>query len=290
MKHIYEDLTDKTALVTGGTGGIGKTTAQALAGLGATVLITGRDKKRGEHAVEEIKYLTGNKHVQLLLADLTSQTDIKQLAHHIKEHHDLHILVNNAGGIYTERIHTKDGIEATWALNYMAPFLVTKLLLPLLEKSGTSRIVNVNAASPPWSKLNIQDIEDTEVYRPLHVYGQSKLANLLFTYELARQLDGTSVTVNAVNPGGADTALSRTMIHSTIFPWYLKMAATIMNQFSSNEKAAVSSVVAAAAVQFAGKSGLYLNPTGKPVKSARASYNQQLARQVWEWGESRALI
>jgi NAD(P)-dependent dehydrogenase (short-subunit alcohol dehydrogenase family) len=196
----------KTALITGGTSGIGKATAVALAAMGADVVVTGRDPERGERAAEEIRAQSTGGSVELMLADLAVQSEVRRLAEEFAERHDrLDVLVNNAGLVQSERTETPDGIETTLAINHLAPFLLTNLLLDLLKKSAPSRIVTVSSEAQRWGSLDFDDLQSRRNYRGFPVYGMTKLANIMFTYELAERLNGTGVTATCMHPGAVNT-------------------------------------------------------------------------------------
>lgn len=193
----------KIAIVTGATAGIGKVTALELARLGATVVAVARDPQKGEATVAEIKQATGNAEVSVLLADLSSQAAVRKLAAEFLARFDrLHLLVNNAGAIYGERRVTADGLEATFATNHVAYFLLTELLLDTLKKSGPARVVSVASEAHRTGHLDFDDLHySRRAYAPMAAYGASKLANIAWTAELARRLSGSSVTANSLHPG-----------------------------------------------------------------------------------------
>jgi len=199
-------MESKVVLITGGTSGIGRAAATALAAMGAEVVVTGRSRERGELAVEEIRDTSGNARVSLMLADLAVQAEVRGLAEEFRERYDrLDVLVNNAGIIQSKRTETPDGIELTLAVNHLAPFLLTNLLLDLLKKSAPSRIITVSSEARRGAKIDFEDLQSERRYRPFKVYGMTKLANILFTYELAERLEGTGVVANSLHPGGVNT-------------------------------------------------------------------------------------
>ncbi|MGH3146057.1 MAG: SDR family NAD(P)-dependent oxidoreductase, partial [Rubrobacter sp.] len=162
----------KTVLITGGTSGIGKATAVALARMGADVVVVGRDPERGERTVEEIRAESTGGSVELMLADLSVQAEVRRLAEEFRERHDrLDVLANNAGLVQSERTETPDGIETTLAVNHLAPFLLTNLLLDLLKKSAPSRIVTVSSEAQRWGNIDFDDLQSTSKYRGFPVYG-----------------------------------------------------------------------------------------------------------------------
>jgi NAD(P)-dependent dehydrogenase (short-subunit alcohol dehydrogenase family) len=193
-------------LITGGTSGIGKAAATALAAMGAEVIVAGRDRQRGEAALEGIREASGSEKVSLMLADLSLQAEVRRLADEFRRTHErLDVLVNNAGLIRSERAETPDGIELTLAVNHLAPFLLTSLLLDLLEESAPSRVITVASEARRGAKIDFDDLQSERRYRPFRVYGMTKLANILFTYELAERLRGTGVVANCLHPGGVNT-------------------------------------------------------------------------------------
>jgi retinol dehydrogenase 14 len=196
----------KVVLVTGGTSGIGRAAATALAAMGAEVVVTGRSRERGEAAVEEIRDTSGNERVHLMLADLAVQAEVRGLAEEFRERYDrLDVLVNNAGLVQSRRVETPDGIELTLAVNHLAPFLLTNLLIGLLEESAPSRVVTVSSEARRGAEIDFEDLQSERRYRAFKVYGMTKLANILFTYELAERLEGTGVVANCLHPGGVNT-------------------------------------------------------------------------------------
>jgi NAD(P)-dependent dehydrogenase (short-subunit alcohol dehydrogenase family) len=196
----------KVVLITGGTSGIGKATAVALAAMGAEVVVTGRDEERGRAALAEIRHESGSEKVSLMLADLAVQAKVRELAEDLRERHDrLDVLINNAGLIRSKRTETPEGIELTLAVNHLAPFLLTNLLLDLLERSAPSRVITVSSEARRAAEIDFDDLQSERGYRAFPVYGMTKKANILFTYELAERLRGTGVVANCVHPGGVNT-------------------------------------------------------------------------------------
>jgi NAD(P)-dependent dehydrogenase (short-subunit alcohol dehydrogenase family) len=196
----------KVVLITGGTSGIGKAAATALAAMGAEVVVAGRDRERGEAAVGEIRRESRSEKVSLMLADLAVQAEVRELADKFKARYDrLDVLVNNAGLIQSRRTETPEGIELTLAVNHLAPFLLTNLLLDLLKSSAPSRIITVASEARRQAEIDLDDLQSERRYRAFPVYGMTKLANILFTYELAERLRKTGVVANCVHPGGVNT-------------------------------------------------------------------------------------
>ena len=194
-------MAGRACLVTGATSGIGKATATGLARLGADLLLVARDPARGRATVAELQAANDGARVELLVADLASQASIRGLAEEINRGQPrLDVLVNNAGGYWATRHTTVDGLELTFALNHLAYFLLTNLLLDLLRAGAPARIVNVTSSAQAFGDIHFDDLQYERRYRGQAAYNQSKLANVLFTYELARRLHGTGVTVNCLAP------------------------------------------------------------------------------------------
>ena len=206
MNNPNGGMRGKRVLVTGGTSGIGRATAVAMATMGADVVVTGRNPERGERAVEEIWAESFGGSVELMLADLAVQAEVRRLAEEFMERHDrLDVLVNNAGLVQSTRTETRDGIETTLAVNHLAPFLLTNLLLDLLKSSAPSRVVTVSSEAQRWGRMDFDDLQSKSKYRGFPVYGMTKLANIMFTYELAERLEGTGVTATCMHPGAVNT-------------------------------------------------------------------------------------
>jgi NAD(P)-dependent dehydrogenase (short-subunit alcohol dehydrogenase family) len=196
----------RVCLITGATLGIGKATAAGLARLGATVVLVARNQAKGEAVRDELRTQSGNPNVDVLFADLSSQQSTRELAASFQQRYaQLHVLMNNAGGIFFTRETTVDGLEKTFALDHLAYFLLTNLLLDTLKSSAPARIINVSSNAEAAGRLNFDDLQATRRYVAFTVYAQAKLANMLFTYELARRLEGSGVTVNAITPGPVAT-------------------------------------------------------------------------------------
>ena len=202
MNSEPQDMIGKVCLVTGATAGIGQATAMLLAKHGATIVGVGRNPTKNEHSAQWIKEKTGNPDVEYLLADLSSQKEIHALAQDFQAKYDrLDVLVNNAGATFGERMETVDGIEMTFALNHLGYFLLTNLLRDILTASAPSRVINVSSSLHKLGKIDFEDIPFENNYSRSKAYQRSKLANIGFTYELARLIPSQQVTVNAMNPG-----------------------------------------------------------------------------------------
>ncbi|GIP36079.1 SDR family oxidoreductase [Paenibacillus sp. J2TS4] len=267
-------LNGRYCLITGANSGIGKETALGLAKSGAHVVMAARDTKRGEEAKADIIERSGNGNVELILADMSTSDGIRSLAkQYLNRYEKLHVLINNAGGVFKDYRKNAEGMELTFALNYYAPFLLTHLLLDTLKKSAPARIVNV-ASEVQAESLNIEQLADPVKYNSLKVYGASKLAVVMFTYTLARKLSGTSVTVNAVHPGVIYTPQSARMAPSLLRP-LLKLF------MSSPDKGAEPSLRLAADPSLEGVSGHYYKQKEQK-QTGPFSYDQQQQEQLYE--------
>ena len=276
-----DEMRGKVCLITGANRGIGKATALALARMGATVVMAARDPDLGAAARSEVIETTGNENVYLLIADLASMAQVRQLAADFQERYSrLHVLINNAGLTKHDKVLTEDGFETTFAVNHLAPFLLTNLLLDMLKASAPARIINVSSMMHKWGWINFDNLQGEQGYNIYLAYNHSKLANLLFTYELARRLDGFAVTVNAVHPGMVATDFAREYTGFIGFMakkgWRLFM--------KSPERGAVTPVYLASSPEVEGVTGKYF-VNGKMRKSSRASHNERLAAQLWHTGE-----
>ncbi len=267
---------NRTALVTGGTFGIGRATALELARQGLAVVIAGRDAARAQAAVADIGRETGNQNVSYLLADFFRPAEVRTLADEFSARHDrLDVLINNAGGTFAERKLTEDGFERTWALNHLAYMQLTLDLLPLLNASVPARIVNV-ASGLYAKKLDFDNLQSERRYSTFGAYLQSKLANHLFTYTLARRLAGTGVTVNAVNPGVIDTGLGRDARGlNKVISWLL----TPLKK--TPEEGAFPSVHMATSAEVEGVSGRFFDKD-KFVSTAPVTHDEALQERLWQ--------
>ena len=285
MPTLNTSMQGKVCVVTGANSGIGKATAMGLAQMGATVVMVCRDQAKGEEAQNEIKEKSGNDAVDLMLADLSSQASIRQLAENFQQHYQqLHVLINNAGGVNLNRRETVDGLEMTFAVNYLAPFLLTNLLLEKLKASAPARIVNVRSESHQSGYIKMDDLELEKGYRLMRAYGQSKLALVLFTYELARRLQGTGVTANCLHPGFVATNIGQNGVGSV----GRSIVKLIFSRLGiSPEEGAKTSIYLASSPEIEGVTGKYFVKS-IPVRSAPISYDETLQRQLWE--ESAKLV
>lgn len=272
---MTDPIVDRVCLVTGATSGIGKATAQALAAMGATTILLARDRARGDATVKEIRGTTGSDRVELLVADLSSQDSIRELAEVFRRDHDrLDVLVNCAGAFFRKRRVTDDGLEMTFALNHLAYFLLTNLLLSLMKQTGSARILNVTA--PATTKIDFDDLQSERRYRPFTAFGASKVANLMFTFELARRLAGTGVTVNAVHPGRVRSSIMREA------PAPFRMLTRLVS--GSAERAGRSVADLATAPEFAGTTGRFYHGR-KEIRASAEATNTNSQRRLWEVSE-----
>jgi len=272
----------KICLVTGATAGIGEATALLLAKLGATVVGVGRNPVKIENSIQMIKEKSGNQDVSFLMADLSSQKDIRELAQQfMKQYGRLDVLVNNAGATFTERQESIDGIEMTFALNHLGYFLLTNLLLDLLEKSTPARIINVSSSLHKMGKLDFQDIPFENGYTRSKAYQRTKLANIAFTYELARRLSNQSVTVNAMNPG-----LVATNVGNAAGGFTAKVKG-IVDKIGgiTPEEGARTIIYLASSPEVSGVSGRYFEKE-KSIPSSKISYDLEFCRELWELSDS----
>jgi NAD(P)-dependent dehydrogenase (short-subunit alcohol dehydrogenase family) len=269
-------MVGKTVLITGGTGGIGKATALGLASRGARVAITGRDAGRAARAAAEIRAVASAP-VEVFIADLSSQQEVRSLAAEVLQTLDgLDVLVNNAGGFWNTRRVTADGLEYTFALNHLAPFLLTNLLLERLSEGGPARVVTVSSGAQAMGRMDFADLQAERSYSGQRAYNQSKLANVLFTYGLAARLDGTHVTANALHPGVVATAFGAED------PGRLQEILTPLVQrwMKTPEQGAQTSIHLASAPELESVTGQYF-ANSTPKKSSKRSYSQADADRLW---------
>jgi NAD(P)-dependent dehydrogenase (short-subunit alcohol dehydrogenase family) len=275
----------KVCLITGANSGIGKETALGLAQMGATVVMVSRDHIKGEEALQEIKTRSGNDDIHLMLADLSSQASIRQLVENFQQHYQqLHVLINNAGVVTLKRRETVDGLEMMFAVNLLAPFLLTNLLLDTLKASASARVVNVSSDSHESGYFKLDDLQSEKSYRFMRTYGQSKLALVLFTYELAHKLQGTAVTANCLHPGFVATNIGQ----NGVGPAGRSVIKLIFSRLGiSPEEGAKTTIYLASSPEMEGITGKYFVKS-IPVRSAAISYDESLQRHLWE--ESAKLV
>ena len=276
-------MKNKTCLITGANDGIGFMTAKLLAQKGAHIIMACRNKGKAKIAQKTIIWETGNENVDVELVDLSSQQSIRSLAERINiKHQKLDVLINNAGAVFGTRQFNEEGIEMQFAINHLAYFLLTNLLLDLLKASAPARIVNVSSDSHLRGKIDFDNLYGKRFYSPMKIYAQSKLANVLFTYELARRLDGTGVTANCVHPGRVKTSIGEkhfSKLLANVWRIIKVLPATI-----SLEEGAATSVYLASSPEVAAVSGKYFVKC-KPTSSAKLSHDPLLARKLWHISE-----
>lgn len=275
------NMDGKIVLITGATNGIGKVAALELAKMGAQVVVVGRSREKTQAVVNEIRAANGK--VDYLLADLSSMDEVRRLATEFKSKYNrLDVLINNAGAWFSSHQETVDGYEMTFALNHLAYFVLTNLLLDMLKDSAPSRIINVSSDAHRGPALNFDDLHNKKSYSTggFGAYSQSKLANILFTYELARRLQGTNVTVNALHPGFVATGFGHN--NGTLMNFMM----SIMHRIAaiSPEKGAETIVYLASSPEVEGISGKYFEKN-KAVRSSDQSYDEAAARRLWEVSE-----
>ena len=269
-------MAGKTVLVTGGTGGIGLATAAGLAGLGARVGIVGRDGA-GPRRLRSGSAGAGGD-VDVFTADLSAQREVRRLAEQVGAAYPrLDVLVNNVGGYWATRHVTEDGLERTFAVNHLAPFLLTHLLLDRLRSAAPARVVTVSSGAQAMGRIDFDDLQGERSYSGQRAYNQSKLANVLFTYELARRLEGSGVTANALHPGVVRTAFGQEDSRG----WMRLMLPVLRPFMKSPEKGAETSVLLASSLDVEGVSGRYF-AGGRPKTSSRASYDTAIAARLWQ--------
>lgn len=274
-------LAGKEIVVTGATDGIGKVTARELAKMGASVTIVGRDAAKGETVVRELCQAAGHDRVGFVSGDLATQKGVRAAASAIKGRlKKLDVLVNNAGAMFQRRELTEDGIERTFALNHLGYFLLTHELLDLLKASAPARIVTVASAAHQGAKLDMNDLQNAKNYSGLRAYAQSKLANIYFTYELARRLQGTNVTANCLHPGFVASRFGNNTggIFRLMIGW-AKLVAAI-----SEDNGAKTSVYLASSPEVQGVSGKYFDKCAA-VPSSAVSNDVDIARALWRESE-----
>ncbi len=279
-----QDLAGKTVLITGATSGIGLEASVALARMGAWVVMVGRDPRKTAGKVGEVQSRSGSSLVDSLLCDLASQAEVRALADSfLAKYERLHALVNNAGTVYVKRTVTQDNLEATFAVNYLSSFLLTNLLLDRLIQSQPARVVNVASNGHYRGTLDFNDLGFEHGYQIMRAYSRSKLAEVLFTRELARRLEGTGVTANCVHPGAVATNIWDRA------PAYTRPIFAIAKRIAmiSPEAGAATLVYLAASPEVAGKSGLYFE-NSRPKTPSRLAQDDALATRLWD--ESAKLV
>jgi NAD(P)-dependent dehydrogenase (short-subunit alcohol dehydrogenase family) len=277
MMQSQSDIKEKVCMITGANSGIGKATAKELAKKGFKIVMVCRDKIRGEMARNEIIEYSGNNNVDLLIADLASIASVRNLAIEFNQKYEfLHILINNAGTFNYKKRTTLDGYESTFAVDYLAHFLLTNLLLDTIKKSAPARIINVSSNIHKYFKINFKDLMSEKKYASQKAYSNAKFALILFTYELAAQLNENRVTVNALHPGHAKTQMTKPTKKSSRF--FLKLLSPI---YRPPEKAAETSIYLASSPEVENITGKYFKDC-KEVKSHKLTYDIALQKRLWD--------
>ena len=271
-------MAGKSVLVTGGTSGIGKATAAGLAALGARVGITGRDPARTEAVAASIRATPGSPAVDGFAADMSAQAGVRRLAAQVLDTYPrLDVLVNNAGGFWAHRHVTADGLEHTFALNHLAPFLLTSLLLDRLAASAPARIITVSSGAHARGRIDFDDLQGERDYSGQRAYSQSKLANVMFTYELSGRLDGTGVTATVLHPG-----VVRTSFGAEDQAAYLAVMIRVARLFMKTPaQGAGTPIYLASSPEVEGITGRYF-VNRKPRTSSKASYGTVSAARLWQ--------
>jgi NAD(P)-dependent dehydrogenase (short-subunit alcohol dehydrogenase family) len=278
----------KVVVITGASSGIGKAAATEIARRGAHVVITARDRARGEAALHDVRERSGNPRADLLLADFASLAEVRRLAAEAAERYPrIDVLVNNAGLMLTDRCVTIDGFETQLQVNHLAPFVLTSLLLPTLRRSAPARIVNVaSTGHKHGGPIRFDDLQSEREYRPMPVYMRTKLANVLFTRELARRLAGTGVTANSLHPGAVSTGWAADGDTRGIFPILMRIARPFM---LTPERGAETVVYLACSPEVEGVSGRYFARCREARVSPLAE-DDGAARRLWEVSAEMARI
>lgn len=278
------DLSGQVIIVTGANSGIGKVTARELAKMGATVVMVARSQERGSAALAEIRAASGSDDVHLMLCDLSSQASIRDFAAQFRAQFDrLDVLVNNAGAIFYERRESVDGLEMTFALNHMGYFLLTDLLLDMLKASAPARVVNVSSGAHNVGTVRFDDLQRKKRYSAFQAYGESKMMNILFTFELARRLEGSGVTANVMHPGFVATKFG----HGGGFVG--KVIMPILHLFAlSEEQGAETVIYLAAAPEAAEVSGKYFVKK-KPVQPHSFAFDRKAQKRLWKVSETAVI-
>lgn len=268
-------------IITGANSGMGKATSTELAKTGAHVIMACRDQTRGEEALKEVRMQSGNNQVVLMICDLASLSSIRKFCEKFKSNYNrLDVLINNAGVILPGRHETKDGFELQFGVNHLGHFLLTHLLLDLMIASAPSRIINVASGAHKIGKIHFKDVNLNTNYRLWRAYGQSKLANILFTYELANRLKDTNVTVNCLHPGAVATSMG--INRETGFGTFITKL--VKPFFQTSEQGAETAVYLATSNEVNNETGHYYFRK-KPIKSSKRSYQPELQKKLWELSE-----
>jgi NAD(P)-dependent dehydrogenase (short-subunit alcohol dehydrogenase family) len=282
-------MSGKVCMVTGANSGLGYEISSMLATMDAMVVLVCRNYHRGEEARKSIIAATGNENIELIVADLSSQESIRELAGHFKSRHQrLHVLINNAGYMSWNRRETIDGLEMTFAVNHLAPFLLTNLLLGPLQKAtengGEGRVVNISSSAQRMGRIDLVDLQSTRKYRIMGAYAASKLALVITSKEFARQLEGTGITVNCVGPGHVRTTFnSKAGGFSGIINTFPLSKWFIQNILEKPvAEAALTPLYLATSADLKGRTGLFYGDYRQPETPSGLVNDRELARQLWD--------
>jgi retinol dehydrogenase-12 len=278
---MAHDLEGKVFLVTGATEGIGKAAALDFAKRGATLVLVGRNKEKSERVVAEVKAASGNDKVELLLGDMSLIADIRAVADAFRAKHDrLDVLVNNAGALFNDYQLTADGIEMSFALNHVGYFVLTTRLQDLLQKTPGARVVSTSSGAHHLGNLDLATVVKRDGKAGMSAYGESKLANVLFTRELARRLEGSGATANCFHPGLVGSAFG--LNNSGIFKWAVSWFTPLFGR--TVEKGAETLVWLATSPEAAGRSGEYFHDK-KVARTSKRAKDDGLAKELWAFSE-----
>jgi NAD(P)-dependent dehydrogenase (short-subunit alcohol dehydrogenase family) len=270
-------MAGKVVLITGGTGGIGKATAIGLAAMGARVGITGRDLARAEHAAADIRTTAGNPAVDAFAADMTSQAEVRRLAVAVLDAYPrLDVLINNVGGFWAHHHPTADGLERTFALDHLAPFLLTNLLLDRLKASAPARVVTVSSGAQSMGRIDFDDLQGARNYSGQRAYNQSKLANIMFTNELAHRLEGTGVMANSVHPG-----VVRTNFGAEDQAWFFSIISRVVRPLlKTPAQGAETSIYLASSPEMDGVTGQFF-ANRKSKRPNKVAFDTEMTAKLW---------
>jgi retinol dehydrogenase 14 len=271
-------MAGKVVLITGGTGGIGKATAIGLATMGARVGITGRDLARAEQAATDIRAASGNPAVDAFAADMSSQVEVRRLAVAVLDAYPrLDVLINNVGGFWAHRHATVDGLEHTFALNHLAPFLLTNLLLDRLKASAPARVVTLSSGAQSMGRIEFDDLQGARNYSGQRAYSQSKLASVMFTNELARRLEGTGVTATSVHPG-----VVRTNFGAEDQAWFFAVISGVVRpMLKTPAQGAQTPMYMASSPDMDGVTGKFF-ANRRPKTANKAAYDKDMTARLWQ--------
>jgi len=280
---VSVDLREKVILVTGANSGIGLESARELARMGATVVMSGRNRESLAAAVSLVRSTTGSERIETLVADLSVMSNVRDLAEAFRRRHDrLDVLLNNAGLILSDRRVTADGFETTFAVNHLAPFLLTRELLDLLKEGAPARVVTVSSiAHRRVDGLDFDDLMSEKDYRQFDVYSKSKLANILFTRALSRRLEGTWITANCLHPGVIRTGFGRDGDVSGFLKWAIILAGPFL---TSRKKGAATSIHLCSSPEVEGVTGEYFSNCA-PDRPTDAALDDDAAERLWQVSE-----